>query len=257
MLPKPIHFSKQSQRAPLIAAALKKVDHDIIVVEEAFTPHIQSLLKKELKTTHPYSASLKRSLNVIKIFNSGVMIFSKYPLKTLSWHHFKNCSGADCFASKGVILTEMTHPSGKKLQLAATHMQASLNPKAISARKKQLLHIKSIMDSFIKPGIPQVLAGDLNINAHIGNEYLDAHAELGTQVSQLEGEINITSGFSVPCYNVASDNKKKWVDHIWIKNTDNKQFLKRLKITPFYANINSSEKCSLSDHFAIEGTVQL
>ena len=257
MLPKPIHFSKQRERVPLIVDELEKLDHDIVFLNEAFTNGFRNLAMIRLQKKYPYQEYLRKSRRLFQFFNSGVIVFSKHPFEVLGWHYYSECTLADCFASKGVMLIEVTTPKGNKVHIAATHMQAENTNRAYDVRKSQLIEIKSLLDSYSRQGIPQLLVGDLNIDGTIDREYPGALELLGMKSTFPEGPILTTNGFGIPCYNVKPTEHPEWLDHIWIKEMGTEAKVTQKKVRPIAAMMSPGTECSLSDHHAVEANLEL
>ncbi len=169
MIPKPVRFSKQNIRTAAFIDVLSKSRSDVILLQEAFCGTFRKKISKALMTTHPYSYHLPMKFDFTHWMNSGVMVFSKYPFTVLDSAYYKDCAGADCLASKGVVLLDLT-VDGKHLHVATTHMQASGTYGTV--RQKQLMDIKNVFDKHATPGVPQILAGDLNVDAMNGLEFI-------------------------------------------------------------------------------------
>ena len=203
MIPKPINFTKQNLRTKLIAEKLEKAPHDIIFLQEAFRMRFQKEISLKLKGTHPFQTNLKKGKNLFHVLNSGLFIASKYPFKILGKKYYQSCVHSDCFASKGVILIELTLPSGKSVQVATTHMQAWGDEEAIKTRREQIYTINDLLEEKFTPGIPQILLGDLNIDGKIQDEYKKSLEILKMDSTPLSGEIQSTNGFKIECYKMA------------------------------------------------------
>lgn len=258
MLPKPINFSKQAERTPLIASELLNADYDIILLQEAFQNKFRNKLGRLLKDQYPYQDHLRKSVRPKHIINSGLFVASKLPFEVLGWHYFNYCTHADCFSAKGVLLIELTTPNGSKVQVAMSHLQAWDDPKAIGIRAAQIHEISELLKIHARPGIPQILAGDLNIDANFDLELPGALSDLGMTNSELTGELRATNGFEVPCYKTpGKPSAGKWLDHIWLKNIESDAEVLNKKIVPFSAVMRSGMDCSLSDHYGIEATIRL
>jgi endonuclease/exonuclease/phosphatase family metal-dependent hydrolase len=259
MLPKPIKFSKQSERVPIIAKELLKSDYDVIFLQEAFQTSFRKNVSKMLLPKYPHQNYLRKSRKLLAIMNSGLYVASKHPFKVLGHEYFNKCTHADCFASKGVLLVELTTTGDKKVQIAMTHMQAHRDPKAIRIRRDQLDEIKGLLKKFYKPGVPQLLVGDLNIDGNRDVEFPDALASIEMTSTPLEGDLTDTSGINAECLKKESRTPKmKWLDHVWIKRNGSNSEVVQKKVKPFIAYIKSSKKeCSLSDHYAVEAILKL
>ncbi len=254
MLPKPIKFSLQAERTPLIIDELLKSQADVIFLQEAFQLEFRDELLKKLKKIYTHQYYLDRQPGTLTVYGSGVYLLSRYPFKILHKVYFDDCAKADCFASKGTFLAEMTTPSGQKVQFAPTHLQSNDAQSAI--RLKQLADINAVFTINAQNGVPQFLIGDLNIDALDGTEYKTALDYLHMSSTPLEGEPGYTNGFPTICYNKPGDDKKEWIDHIWLKPIISNARVSNKKVRPF-SGILEGKNCPLSDHYAVEAILKL
>lgn len=253
MLPKPIYFSYQGERSELIIDEIMKSDYDLIFLQEAFTGGFHKKLRNRAGKVYSHQYYLKRKFGSATVFGSGVYVLSKYPLTSFEKVFYRSCAGADCFASKGALLTEIRLPSGKEVQFVATHLQAGGSNKRRKVRMKQLARLKDFILKHSRPDVPQVLLGDFNIdNKH--EDFATALGILNTNSHPLEGDPDYTSGFPIECYKEERNNTK-WVDHILVEKTIPVQVSgKRVKV---FTGMLDGKECPLSDHHAIEATLSI
>ncbi len=254
MLPRPIKFSLQAERTPLIISEMLKSNADIIFLQEAFQNKFQKEVLKKTKQQYPHQFYLGRESGSFTVYGSGVYLLSRYPFKILNKVYFDDCTGADCFASKGTFLAEFTIPDGPKIQFAPTHMQAGGKNSAI--RLKQLSDINSILSINAQNGVPQILIGDLNIDALEGDEFKTALDFMHMNSTPLEGEPGYTNGFPTICYTKPGDDHKELIDHIWLKPLISTAKVYHQKVRPFSGKLDGKE-CPLSDHYAVEAIIKL
>jgi endonuclease/exonuclease/phosphatase family metal-dependent hydrolase len=258
MLPKPINFSKQRARTPLIIEKLQKSHYDVIFLQEAFRSKFQKELKENLSETYPYQGNLKKGKNILHVLNSGLYIASKYPFTVVGKKYFDSCIHSDCFASKGVLLVEITLPTGKKVQIANTHMQAWEDEEARRVRTDQLFVIKNLLTSNQKDHTPQILIGDLNIDGLLQDEYEKALDLMEMTSTPLSGELRASNGFKIDCYKTPGDDKKEqWLDHLWFKANKSSAKILDKHVIPMMGALNKKSDCPLSDHHAVEATLSL
>lgn len=245
MLPKPLKFSLQKTRTRVISEQLKNSDYDLIFMQEAFTESFRKAVRRGLKASHPHTYYLKNAHHGPTVFGSGLYVLSKFPLKILGRAYFNNCAAADCFASKGAALMEMTLPDGQKVHVMNTHMQATkING---SIRMKQLGQIHALLARHGRSGVPQFLIGDLNIDDN-DPQFLLGLAFLGMEHARLAGPILQTTGRKNPCYKVTG--KPSWVDHMWFGNYAGIS-ASNLEVKNFEFERNG-QLCPSSDHHAVE-----
>lgn len=249
MLPKPIKESLQSTRKKLIPQELKKSQHDIFFLQEAFMGSFRSEAARVLKKTHPYQIHLNKWRG-FPFFSSGLQVISRYPIKSVDWTYYRSCADADCFSTKGIILIEVSLPSGKKVHVANTHLQASRKHGEI--RRQQMDDVRRLMDRYDDPKIPQLLVGDFNIS-DTDPEFPWAIELLGFKPLPQVGPIRYTSGLENPCYKAGKN--KNWVDHVWYRNLrTNRSTNLMVKVFEFQ---RGKDICPLSDHHAVETTLQI
>lgn len=254
MLPKPIKFSYQVERTTLIGNELGKGDYDVIFLQEAFPGWFHKRIYKMTKDRYPHQHYLKRPFISHTVFGSGLYVMSKFPITEKKHVYYRSCRMADCFAAKGMYLVTLKLPWGKEVQIGNTHLQAGQNQKSVRIRMKQLEQVRKLLISNVKPGVAQVVVGDINIDAK-DSVYPKALELLNMSSTPLEGEIDHTNGFPVLCYNKPGDDVKEWIDHIWIsKNSDARIIGKKVKA--FTGLINKKE-CPLSDHYGVEASISL
>lgn len=244
MLPKPLKQSLQPVREVAIPEALKAGGHDLIFLQEAFMGSFRFRTRAILKATHPHEVHLNKWRGS-PFFSSGLQIFSRFPFRILGWDYFRSCAEADCFSAKGVILLEVTFPSGKKIQVANTHLQAGRSNGEI--RRTQMQEIKQLLDRYAEASVPQLLAGDLNIS-ETDPEFSWSLDLLALKPIPLRGSIRTTSSRVNPCYKTG--NSPHWVDHVWYRGlrTGRSTALRVRELNFEY----QGKTCPLSDHHAVE-----
>jgi endonuclease/exonuclease/phosphatase family metal-dependent hydrolase len=258
LIPPPWNISKQKERARVMAEKLPSMGHDIMFFQETFYNKKRKLIIKALSKTHPYVAVPKPGHRITQIQDSGLFIASKFPMKVLGQVIFEDCAKSDCMAAKSAILVEITLPNGKKIQMVNTHLQAWNEPKTIATRKKQLKQIKALMSAHLKPEIPQVLVGDLNVDGKVEPEYSESLALMEMTSSPLVGALQATNGFSTEgCFkNPGGSKEGEWLDHLWVNANGTAIEIKEKTVIPMIGQLKSGE-CPLSDHYAVEATVKL
>lgn len=146
------------KRARLIAPYIEADSVDVIVFQEAFDVRARRILKRRLKDEYPYHAGPANKKFFRLKTNSGVMMFSKYPLEKLGTVVYDNGTGADHFAFKGAMVVQFEF-NGKPIMVAGTHMQAGgTNPQKIS----QYQQMAGLLDKYSKDGVPMFICGDFN-----------------------------------------------------------------------------------------------
>lgn len=258
LIPPPWNITKQKERAKIMAEKLPTLGHDIMFFQEAFYNKKRKLIINSLKTKLPYIAIPTPGRKLSQIQDSGLLIASKFPMEVLDQVIFRDCAKSDCMASKSAIIVEITLPNNKKIQMINTHLQAWNEPKTFAVRKKQLIQIREMMVAHNKPGIPQVLVGDLNIDGKIEPEYSESISLMGLTSTPLDGPLTATNGFSTAgCFkNPGGTQEGEWLDHLWLNANGTETTITSKTVLPILGKLKSGE-CPLSDHYAVEALIKL
>ncbi|MCW3125114.1 MAG: hypothetical protein JWO03_772 [Bacteroidetes bacterium] len=145
-------------RAKYIPAALIADTVDVIIFEEAFDVTARRRMIRGLRKQFPYVVGPANKKAAFK-YCSGVCMVSRYPMRELGEVKYKECVSYDCMARKGGLLSEVTLPDGRKIQIAGTHIQA---PGDDSIKIHQLYQLKALMNEHKTAGVPQLACGDFN-----------------------------------------------------------------------------------------------
>lgn len=255
MLPKPVKFSNQQVRMKLIANKLLSLDHDIVVLQEAFSDDFRSTIKNRLLEKYPYQTVLGKSGYWKHVMNSGLMILSRFPITRTGYDFYHTCAKADCFSSKGV-LTVNVQIEDQVIQLAATHLQSGQKYGISDIRTTQLSQIKELLNSQRTRGVPQILIGDLNINALQGREFSNALSMLDMTSTPLQGYFQSTKAQLTNCLGQREKFKAEWLDHMLVRSNNSSliSIEKRVFLLQDFVN---GKWCDLSDHYPVEGTFSI
>ena len=256
MVPPAVYKSCQIQRAYLIADYIKKVNPDVLVLEESFMNSVRIILKSKLDEVYKYQSDIKKS-GLIKM-NSGVWILSKYPIDKQDFISYKKKKGTDIFAKKGATFVEIK-VNDKKLQLIGTHTQSLIKYKKTRAIQFRQIR-KTIADKYYKDSICQFIIGDLNCNYYDTVEYNNMLELLDVNPSSYSGEKYSWNGLGNDLAFKFSEHSLETLDYILLRKKHHA-----------FAEINSTEilkpdmdSCycnqkfkALSDHNPIISTVRL
>lgn len=140
--------------------------YDIVVLNEAFL-YRGTILHN---VPHRYKYELGRQWHTV--FDSGLVLLSKFPMKECASEHFKQRTGVDWFAAKGMIWCRLQLPAGsgaaadaqpRYIDMFGTHMQAGNLTKHHNARMDQAQQLGEFVQKHTRPGGAAVLAGDVNM----------------------------------------------------------------------------------------------
>lgn len=144
--------SLEERLLKIINVILEKYSYcDVLLLNEVFLK--QDLFIQTLKEVWPHY--VKGPSKWFKLFNSGLLTFSKFPIQFVYTELFKNYKGWDYFTAKGFIAVQV-----KGTLIINTHMQQGDRDGENEARNKQSLQLASYIR---KINIPVVLGGDLNM----------------------------------------------------------------------------------------------
>ena len=149
------------RRARLIPQHIINDQADIIVFQEAFDQRARRILKKGLRDVYPYKIGPANRAGFRLKTNSGIVIYSKIPIKKLGAIDFKDCENDDCYARKGALLVEAEW-QGVTFQVLGTHLEAGGPP---WIKHNQYAELKGLIDAHCRDSVPQFLCGDFNTNS--------------------------------------------------------------------------------------------
>jgi endonuclease/exonuclease/phosphatase family metal-dependent hydrolase len=159
--------SKKKQRARVIGETLVSSDYDVIFFQEAFHSTARNEILAHLKTKFPYHAGPANKKFLSLKANSGLWIFSKYPIIHSQSIIYKNKFGVDALSRKGALLVEL-NVLGQRIQIAGTHLQ---NCGPVWLRQVQCVEFyKRLLKPNAREGVPQIICGDFNIDRYTTQE---------------------------------------------------------------------------------------
>ena len=149
-------FGNPENRINKIIKKIKTIDADIVFLQEVFTTGIYNKLKTSLSNYYI------RSYGSGRLFWSGLIILSKYPIISQSFSAFKHASGEDIMVEKG-YLSLLILKNNKKIKIINTHLNADsfLSSKS-SSKKSRSFQLKKISNILKNCKYPCILGGDFN-----------------------------------------------------------------------------------------------
>lgn len=138
--------------------------YDVILFQEAFSSSRSSMLLA-LAAEYPYQTHVpKIPFGGINVFDSGVLVASRYPIVKVADYIYPSCTGTDCFADKGVIYAEVIK-NGKAYHVTSTHTASFDTAEARALRQVQFQQIRALVNAQGIPSFEAVLfGGDFNVN---------------------------------------------------------------------------------------------
>lgn len=115
------------------------VGYDLVLLNEAWETEAKDVFKK----LYPYYYTDKNYKG--KVYGTGLMVLSQYPIMNASYENYKHSAGWDWFANKGVIYFQI-QVNGKTLDFYTTHMQAGNSDADQNARLQQSLQLSNFIN---------------------------------------------------------------------------------------------------------------
>jgi hypothetical protein len=109
------HKMTSFERAKIEAQYI--VGYDIVVLNEVWSPIAKEVLSKQ----YPYTCKTPKLSQ--KLYDSGLLILSKYPISNVIYHLYSDSADWDWFTSKGILGCDITI-EGKVVRILTSHMQA-------------------------------------------------------------------------------------------------------------------------------------
>lgn len=112
--------------------------------------------------------SILRGEGVGKHLDSGLAIFSDYPILAVRRLAYSTCAGYDCLANKGALATLIAVPGQGPVTIIDTHLNAARASGVTPERHRrayvrQVRQLAAFEESLARPGSVVLLAGDFNV----------------------------------------------------------------------------------------------
>lgn len=233
------------KRSRLLPEKLVADSLDIIVFQEAFDKRCVRLLRKGLEAYYPYVVGPANDRKHSIKLNSGVMMFSKVPLKFVDEVDFTECEKEDCFARKGALLAEADW-HGKPIQILGTHKEAG---GSTTLKTGQYLEILGMIRRHTRPGVPQLLCGDFNIRK--GSDIYQAMiATFDMEDGPITGELQYSSDHLLNDMSTYRPDDRKIIDFIFYRGNGTEPTFIRREIRRYRQRWHKKHE-DLSDHMSV------
>ena len=241
-------------RARLIPEKIINDNIDVVVFQECFDMRARRILKRRLKNDYPYKAGPANRMMPFLFTNSGIVIYSKFPIVE-KWrfpYKWREKEGADKFARKGCLMVEVVLPNGQRIQVLGTHLQAGGPPQIKHNQSKQL---RSFIDKHRKENVPQLLCGDFNTRKNDDVNYRTMMATIDADDGDISGELCCTSDGLLNDMKTHNPDDRKVIDYIFYRaNGVQAKSIKR-EVTQYQHRWHKKYK-DLSDHNGVLGTIK-
>jgi len=241
-------------RSRLIPEKIINDSIDIVVFQECFDIRARRILKRRLKKEYPYKAGPANRMLPVLFTNSGIVIYSKYPIidKWQFPYKWKEKESHDKFARKGCLMVEIELPNQQHIQVLGTHLQAGGPDKIRHSQYKQL---KSFTDKNQKENVPQIICGDFNTRKTDDVNYKTMISIIDAEDGEIQGDLCCTSDGLLNDMKTYNPDDRKVIDYIFYKgNGIQPEYLKR-EVRQYQQRWNKKYK-DLSDHNAVLGTIK-
>jgi len=235
------------KRVKLISDQILADSIDIVCFQELFDTKANKQMKAELSKQFPYLIGPANETKSIFRLNSGVIFFSRYPIRKLETVEFTDCQEEDCVAKKGALLIE-ANVEGKKIQLLGTHMNAAGGEEV---KVRQLIQIRKLIDKHSEKGVPQLICGDFNIKKTNRNLYQMMLDFFKADDCEVDGEIQHT--FDPKNNDMCSKEKggARLIDFMFFRKNETEEARESQKEIRRYRKSWGKNNSDLSDHFAL------
>ena len=103
-----------------------------------------------------------------KRLDSGLVIFSDYPIAAVQRIVYPVCAGYDCLANKGALAATILGPGGQPVVVLDTHLNSGHasgvpKPRRYYAYGRQIAQVAAFAAAIEATGVPLLLAGDFNV----------------------------------------------------------------------------------------------
>jgi phospholipase C len=151
------------KRAELIGNLIAAGDYDVVVFQEAFDDDARKKLRE-----HVARGGFKHSSSVVggDSFggsDGGIFIMSKWPLLDSGQTIYRNGTGIDARAQKGVLWA-LINKEGFLFNVFGTHAQAGTSLREASSRSAQFIEFRGMIEHVGFFWLPALLAGDFNVD---------------------------------------------------------------------------------------------
>ena len=215
----PYWFVKhRQQRIRHIAAYLRRLDAEIICLQESFDVHHRRLIYEHLGVERYYaSGGLEATRHApLASFDTtgGLVILSKFPISESHFRPFTQFtpSWIERIARKGVLEATLETPYGR-MQVCNIHVHAG---KHVLARRIRFKQLKSVVERMQgQCNVPAILAGDFNEHGLMEHQKLTHLLQSRHLTHTVPGE----HGPCLPSYRVENPLVHHWLN----RSTDSRR----------------------------------
>lgn len=229
--------------------AIEDLNPDVVLLSEIFTHKGKHEFKSK---KYPYRADGGNWFP--RLVGSGTRILSKFPIDMHATLTYNACHSEDCLSRKGANMAIVTLPSGKKLNIVGTHLNAAGGE---NIRISQLDQLAIFSDWYEDKSAPTIIAGDLNFNP-LSNEYQYAKKKMNVSDAWEETHFASEPGYTYDCF-------ENHYAHDYTIKTNGALFKSRIDYLFHRGNIKAlstqitmnNEENLFSDHYGVMGEFEI
>ncbi|HEV2827687.1 MAG TPA: endonuclease/exonuclease/phosphatase family protein [Pyrinomonadaceae bacterium] len=199
LLPGPLYKGIDSDAAlGKLISVLRERQPDVVGLSEMWVPADRARITSELSDLYPHTFdgphedSLDLLVTDTELMGGGLLLLSRHPILVSAQTVYRQCSGDDCLANKGVLharIQRTGHPCAVDVFL--THTQAphptigGTTAGARAAVKAQIRHLAAFIRASRDVVGPAILFGDFNV------DFFAHHDLYNYLVSTLGGPVDL------------------------------------------------------------------
>ena len=227
---------------------------------------LQEMWRKDAAGIHctrnfPFSADCGRPFRMIG--GSGLMLLSRHPVISSKFYPFKAVRGLERLVRKGFLYCRLD-VLGMQIDVVNVHFLSEperinhvflARSQANQLRLNQLSELGEVLNKLRRPDVPQIIAGDFNIDQS-EPEYEAMAAILESDLGQLQDQTDPLASATGPTFEPGRNRFAKSprmvaerLDYIWLRNS--RVFNLRSTVRRRFI------AAALSDHYGVEAHVVL
>jgi len=178
LLPWPLYKGIDRERAlDHLIGILRSRQPDVVGLSEMWNPSDRERVQEELKEIYPHGADgphdplIETPIGDAEFMGGGLLLLSRHRIVATTATVYRQCSGDDCLAAKGVLHARVQppgHPCAVDVFLTHTHAAhpttAGTTAGARDAVEAQIRHLAAFIRSCRDAVAPGILFGDFNVD---------------------------------------------------------------------------------------------
>ncbi len=178
LLPWPLYKGIDADAAlGALIAFLRELQPDVVGLSEMWSASDRDRVRSELAALYPYTvdgpheATVDVGVAEFELMDGGLLLLSRHPVVTQAQTLYRQCSGDDCLANKGVLHARIQRSGDPcPVDVFLTHTQAAhptvagTTAGAREAVEAQIRHLAAFIRASRDALVPAMLFGDFNID---------------------------------------------------------------------------------------------